>query len=170
MAIYLSVQFRIGDTQSSATTLQIVHNMNKFIRALINKKSFESFFSNSRMYQLPIKVHQQLAKESYDEFKAMYDTLPPNTLGKKQMKAQMTVYAGIYNRDYGQYKKGVDRFKKHGMANIQASHPLVTIISANKSRDINCATMDREYLPDFYERHLQYYNELYNDLPRGYFK
>ena len=116
-----------------------------------------------------IECHKQMAKESYEEIKAIYDQLPKglaSKAAKRQMRAQMTVYAGIYNRDYAQYKKGVDAFETRGVEVLQESMPPIMFSGTSK----NVSAVDKSDAQRFYERKLEYYRRLYTLLPRGYFK
>ena len=121
----------------------------------------------------PIKFHMKNAKESYEELRAIYDQLPKGLVckvAKRQMRAQMTVHAGIYNRDYAQYKKGVDAFETHGMEVLQASMPRIMVSDNLASKNGDGSAIDESELQRFYERKLESYKKLYTVLPRGYFK
>ena len=84
----------------------------------------------------------------------LIDKLPAGKSSRqsaKLVKAQMRVYAGIYNRDYAMYKKGVDGYEKCFF------------------KDTPDVTIDVVVSPKMKEE-LDAYKDFYNQLPRGFFK
>ena len=123
---------------------------------------------------MKVALFKDRAEKSYTELRTSYEQIKdvPNLskTSKKMAKAQMTVHAGIYNRDYAMYKKGVDNFEKYSArAVVEASEP-------NKSIPIietdDPSRYEGRQAPQsvFHERKLAFYKGLYNELPRGYFK
>ena len=78
------------------------------------KKKLNVFLSI--MHKLITNSARQNAKEAYDHLHSNYDFLNHpgvDKISRKTTKAQMTVYAGIYNRDYALCKNGIDAFEKN---------------------------------------------------------
>ena len=108
-----------------------------------------------------------------------------NWLGK-MAKAQMRVYAGVYNRDYGEYKQGVDQYERYTRAYLRNEEAAlakgeryVRFISVKEgsekameygipSSGVTLANPDTHR--EMYERKVAEYKGLYNALPRGYFR
>ena len=67
-------------------------------------------------WQLVAEQKYKYLRESYEEMVKMRVTVPNlEKTSLKMAKAQMTIYAGIYNRDYAQYKKGVEKFETYAL-------------------------------------------------------
>ena len=89
-------------------------------------------------------------------------------------KAQITIWAGIYNRDYKEYRKGVDTFKqltdeektKQGKNTLNLKMRAAT----EGSDEIEFISYDNSTVCNWFDDKHEYYKNLYNELPRGYFK
>jgi len=56
------------------------------------------------------------AQQKYNLLKATYDMLPNKSNNNgKMVKAQITIYAGIYNRNKSMFDKGVRNFDKYSL-------------------------------------------------------
>lgn len=101
----------------------------------------------------------------------------------------MRVYAGVYNRDYGEYKRGVDQYERYTCADLRNEETALAqggryarfiAIEDNKiavEHGIHGGIPADELIqlsPDahreMYQRKLARYKGLYNELPRGYFR
>ena len=119
--------------------------------------------------------HKRLAEESYKEVREFYDMMEskcPEGFSKRYRnltKAQLCVYAGIFNRDYAEYKKGVDQYERHtrGALRDAATTPTISIIGVSEEKAAEYGIGDSEKI---FAKKLAYYKSLYNKLPRGYFK
>jgi hypothetical protein len=120
--------------------------------------------------QLILKF-KMFAKNSYDYLTKTYEEVKDGNdkKSRKITKAQITIWAGIYNRDYKEYKKGVDTFKQltdEEKIN-QDKNTRNIFIQNGEEREIVC---DNEFTFDWFDKKQELYKKLYNDLPRGYFK
>ena len=118
-----------------------------------------------------IKMHKEIAAREYGRIRKLYDLARPSAIKEciKVMKAELTVYAGVHNRDYAQYKKGVDAFEKSIKAPALYSKPFVKVGHDGVMSDV----MDGSDGCDHEEingQKLLYYKDMYNVLPRGYFR
>ena len=119
-----------------------------------------------------ILQHKMEAKKSYDYLLKVHNETKDIKCNNEKLcykicKAQLTIYAGIYNRDYKEYKKGVDMFadviEKYNELPDVATILRVRENGEGESRD----NMD---MPEWFNYKYNYYKNLYNILPRGYFK
>ena len=119
-----------------------------------------------------ILQHKMGAKKSYDYLLKVHNETKDIKCNNEKLcykicKAQLTIYAGIYNRDYKEYKKGVDMFadasKKYNELPECAAILRIKENEAIQERD----SMD---MPEWFNYKYNYYKNLYNILPRGYFK
>jgi len=120
--------------------------------------------------QLILKF-KMFAKNSYDYLTKTYEELKDvnNKNSRKITKAQITIWAGIYNRDYKEYRKGVDAFKQ--LTDEQKTkQDKNTINVCIKKGDHDTEEWDKDYTMDWFDKKQEFYKNLYNDLPRGYFK
>ena len=114
-----------------------------------------------------IEIQRKAAAKQYDECRKIYDVGAGLMMreSKKVIMAEMTVYAGIHNRDYAQYKKGVDQFEKR----IKASALYVghnAAVGGGRAEILDgCTDMKK-----LYEGKLRLFKDFYNALPRGYFR
>lgn len=134
---------------------------------------------------------KQGAQRSFKELREFYeqaerefpDSFPK--LSRNILKAQMRVWAGVYNRDYGEYKQGVDQYERYTRTSLrreeaaleQGGHVVPVIaVSGEKAEEygVSASSGITHASPgahrDMYERKLIMYKGLYNDLPRGYFR
>ncbi len=128
---------------------------------------------------------KQEAKRAYTEVRDVYEQFEreiPEHFTKRCKKialAQMRVHSGVHNRDYGEYKKGVEDFERHSLAAVRKAETTPTIcaigVGDEKAAEyglpapgFTLASPDaqREVL----ERKLVKYKGIYNELPRGYFR
>ena len=89
---------------------------------------------------------------------------------KKMITAQVTIYAGIYNRDYQKYKKGVDMFAEimqavKEEAKTQEGYTVIRIKQEDKVTERDCMN-----LSDWCDFKYDYYKNYCNQMPKGYFK
>ena len=121
------------------------------------------------------------AKASYEALLLQHDELMQNREGvlewegikrsSKQCKAQMSVYAGIYNRNYALHHKGVQAFEKMALAYLAGTfRPDKVLIGTEDPANVPARRSIADPVADFYQRKLDLYKGLYNQLPRGYFK
>jgi hypothetical protein len=120
--------------------------------------------------QLILKF-KMFAKDSYDYLTKTYEEVKDGNdkKSRKITKAQITIWAGIYNRDYKEYKKGVDTFKQltdEEKIN-QDKNTRNIFIQNGEECEIVC---DNEFTFDWFDKKQELYKKLYNDLPKGYFK
>ena len=128
---------------------------------------------------------KQEVERAYTEVRDFYEHIERESTehftkrSKKIALAQMRVHSGIYNRDYGEYKKGVDDFERHKRAGLReaGTNPTDCFIWAGDekaaeyglpARGFTQASLDAQR--ELFERKLVKYKGLYNKLPRGYFK
>jgi len=115
--------------------------------------------------------HKMKAKQSYDYLLSVYnetkDIYNEKKLSYELLKAQVTVYSGVYNRDYKEYKKGVEKFADV-MKKLKELPKNVTHIRIKENEE----TQERDYMnmSDWCDYKYNHYKNLYNILPRGYFK
>ena len=129
--------------------------------------------------------HKRLAEESYKEVREFYDMMEskcPEGFSKRYRnltKAQLCVYAGIFNRDYAEYKKGVDQYERHTRGALRDAATTLTIpiisVSEEKAAEYGIgpggfAAAPPDTCEKVFAKKLAYYKSLYNKLPRGYFK
>tara|TARA_R110000772_G_scaffold21086_1_gene58289 strand:- start:564 stop:914 length:351 start_codon:yes stop_codon:yes gene_type:complete len=112
------------------------------------------------------------AKNSYDYLTETYEEITDvkdDKKSRKITKAQITIWAGIYNRDYKEYRKGVDAFKQltDEAKTYQDKNVINVFIRKGEDCDYEC---DKDYTVDWFDKKQEFYKNLYNDLPRGYFK
>ena len=101
----------------------------------------------------------------------MRETKMTTMMSEKVCKAQLAVYAGIYNRDYGLYKKGVDAFAKYGRRLLLESRdPTDGMLTLVATDDPSIYAGSPDVMEQFYQRKVSYYAGLYGELPRGYFQ
>ena len=107
----------------------------KSVDELVDEFKDES--DSEHLRELPIAGCKLIAKNAYEELRAFLATQQcrENKQMRKMTKAEMTACAGLYNRDYAMYKKGVD-----------------TLEALEPGSRAECT------------------EDLYNALPRGYFK
>ena len=81
----------------------------------------------------------------------------------------MRVHAGVYNRDYAEYKKGVDAYEKLSQERPtdQSLRIHVTCKDAAKLAEYEASS---DPLKTIFEGKLARYKAMYNQLPRDYFK
>ena len=120
--------------------------------------------------QLILQV-KMFAKNSYEYLIKGYEET--KDINKKQsrkiMKAQITIWAGIYNRDYKEYRKGVDAFKQL-TEEVKTNHDKNAInIYMNKGMDGEY-TCGKGFTDEWIDKKQEFYKNLYNELPKGYFK
>tara|TARA_B110000285_G_scaffold61080_1_gene70227 strand:- start:550 stop:897 length:348 start_codon:yes stop_codon:yes gene_type:complete len=111
------------------------------------------------------------AKKSYDYLTKTYEEVKVinDKKGRKITKAQITIWAGIYNRDYKEYRKGVDAFKQlTDEAKTYLPKNVINIYIENGND--NNEECDKDYTIEWFDKKQEFYKNLYNDLPRGYFK
>ena len=119
-----------------------------------------------------ILQHKLSAKNSYDYLLKVHNEtkdiiLIHEKLSYKITKAQITVYAGVYNRDYKEYKKGVDMFAKA----VEECKKLPYDISVLRIKEEEkTQARDSMNMCDWLDYKYTQYKNLYNILPRGYFK
>ena len=128
---------------------------------------------------------KQDAERAYKEVRDFYEQSEreaPECFTKRCKKialAQMRVHAGVYNRDYGEYKKGVDDYERHSRTALRKAETgptvWVTWVTEEKAAEYGLpASGVTQMSPDAqrerFERKLAKYKGLYNELPRGYFK
>ena len=120
--------------------------------------------------QLILKF-KMFAKNSYDYLTKTYEELKDvnNKNSRKITKAQITIWAGIYNRDYKEYRKGVDAFKQLTDEQKTKQDENAINIYMKKGED-DTEEWDKDYTMDWFDKKQEFYKNLYNDLPRGYFK
>ena len=113
-----------------------------------------------------VKQAKAVAKDRYQYLlqakNRLIDKLPAGKGSRqsaKLVKAQMRVYAGIYNRDYAMYKKGVDGCEKCFFKDT----PDVTIVVVS-------AALATQASKEKMKEKLDAYKDFYNQLPRGFFK
>ena len=120
--------------------------------------------------QLILKF-KMFAKNSYDYLTKTYEEVKDGNdkKSRKITKAQITIWAGIYNRDYKEYKKGVDTFKQlTDEEKINQDKNVRNIFIQNGEEcDYEC---DKVFTYEWFDKKQELYKNLYNDLPRGYFK
>ena len=119
-----------------------------------------------------IAAGKEQAKQHYDKLLEVYELHMANEVSVpkgviKAYKAQMSVFAGIYNRDYAQYKRGVDRYAKYGNPDRYAANSY--LFSSGHDRDSEVST-NTSLAKTLYDDNLALYKSLYNKLPRGYFR
>jgi len=119
-----------------------------------------------------ILQHKMEAKKSYDYLLSIHNETKDIQCSEKKLsyellKAQITIYAGVYNRDYKEYKKGVEKFADV-MKKIKELPKNVTYLRIKE----NEAIQKRDYMnmSDWCDYKYNNYKNLYNILPRGYFK
>jgi hypothetical protein len=120
--------------------------------------------------QLILKF-KMFAKNSYDYLTETYEEIKDlnDKRSRKIMKAQITIWAGIYNRDYKEYRKGVDAFKQLTDEEKTNQDKNAINIYMKKGED-DTEEWDKEYTMDWFDKKQEFYKNLYNDLPKGYFK
>ena len=120
--------------------------------------------------QLILKF-KMFAKDSYDYLTKTYEEVKDGNdkKSRKITKAQITIWAGIYNRDYKEYRKGVDTFKQlTDEEKINQDKNVRNIFIQNGEEcDYEC---DKVFTYEWFDKKQELYKNLYNDLPRGYFK
>ena len=120
--------------------------------------------------QLILKF-KMFAKNSYDYLTKTYEEVKDGNdkKSRKITKAQITIWAGIYNRDYKEYRKGVDTFKQlTDEEKINQDKNVRNIFIQNGEEcDYEC---DKVFTYEWFDKKQELYKNLYNDLPRGYFK
>jgi len=111
------------------------------------------------------------AKNSYDYLTKTYEEIKDvnEKKSRKIMKAQITIWAGIYNRDYKEYRKGVDAFKQLTDEQKTKQDKNAINVYMRKGED-DTEEWDKDYTMDWFDKKQEFYKNLYNDLPRGYFK
>jgi len=115
------------------------------------------------------------AEQSYKFLREAYEKIKEDSLttpgidktGLKIAKAQMTIYAGIYNRDYAEYKKGVDKFEKYALKQSTLKNIGLCIRTMENTNEADKAAMTQT---EWLDHKLEYYKNLYNVLPKRYFK
>jgi hypothetical protein len=114
---------------------------------------------------------KMFAKDSYDYLTKTYEEVKDGNdkKSRKITKAQITIWAGIYNRDYKEYRKGVDTFKQlTDEEKINQDKNVRNIFIQNGEEcDYEC---DKVFTYEWFDKKQELYKNLYNDLPRGYFK
>ena len=120
--------------------------------------------------QLILKF-KMFAKNSYDYLTKTYEEVKDGNdkKSRKITKAQITIWAGIYNRDYKEYRKGVDAFKQLTDEEKTNQDKNVINIYMRKGED-DTEEWDKDYTMDWFDKKQEFYKNLYNDLPKGYFK
>jgi len=120
--------------------------------------------------QLILKF-KMFAKNSYDYLTKTYEEIKDvnEKKSRKIMKAQITIWAGIYNRDYKEYRKGVDAFKQLTDEEKTNQDKNAINVYMRKGED-DTEEWDKDYTMDWFDKKQEFYKNLYNDLPRGYFK
>ena len=120
--------------------------------------------------QLILKF-KMFAKNSYDYLTKTYEEIKDvnEKKSRKIMKAQITIWAGIYNRDYKEYRKGVDAFKQLTDEQKTKQDKNAINVYMRKGED-DTEEWDKDYTMDWFDKKQEFYKNLYNDLPRGYFK
>ena len=120
--------------------------------------------------QLILKF-KMFAKKSYDYLTKTYEEIKDlnDKRSRKICKAQITIWAGIYNRDYKEYRKGVDAFKQLTDEEKTNQDKNAVNIYMRKGED-DTEEWDKEYTMDWFDKKQEFYKNLYNDLPKGYFK
>ena len=119
------------------------------------------------------------AKSAYDSIRMDYDEFSHHKRAfsketKKMMKAQMAVYAGVYNRDYAMYKKGIDTYEALIAIVVTAPHTQYVVLTDDMQKfgvneGVQYATSHMD-MQTFMRDKLAKYKAIYNQLPRGYFK
>ncbi len=120
--------------------------------------------------QLILKF-KMFAKNSYDYLTKTYEEVKDvnDKKSRKIMKAQITIWAGIYNRDYKEYRKGVDAFKQ--LTDEEKTNQDKNAINIYMRKGEECKyECDNDYTVDWFDKKQEFYKNLYNDLPKGYFK
>ena len=115
-------------------------------------------------WQLVAEQKYKYLRERYEEVRVTDPTVVKTSV--KMTKAQMTIYAGIYNRDYAQYKKGVDKFEKCALRLMNLKYNMSERVMEDRTEEGKAAMGDNEWM----NHKLAFYKNLYNELPRRYFK
>ena len=119
-----------------------------------------------------ILQHKMGAKKSYDYLLKVHNETKDIKCNNEKLcykicKAQVTIYAGIYNRDYKEYKKGVDMFAD-ASEKFNELPEVATILRVRENGEGEAR--DFMDMPEWFNCKYNYYKNLYNILPRGYFK
>lgn len=123
-----------------------------------------------------IAAEKQEAKVYYDKLLSTYELLKGKNVSmpkhaERAMKAQMSVFAGIYNRDYALYKRGVDKYAKYGNPDKYLNDVVDRVFIVSDDPFMHGAlSSSSNQVKTFYDRKLALYKSLYNKLPRGYFQ
>ena len=120
-----------------------------------------------------ILQHKMEAKKSYDYLLKVHNETKDIKCNNEKLcykicKAQVTIYAGIYNRDYKEYKKGVDMFADASEEYNELPHGFHTWLRIKENE--NKQERDSMDMPEWFNYKYNHYKNLYNILPRGYFK
>ena len=113
-------------------------------------------------------VAEQKYKYLREGYEALVSAAIPNLekTSLKVAKAQMTIYAGIYNRDYAQYKKGVDKFEKYALRSMNLKGTVACRTMEDVTEVAKAAMSEKEWI----DHKIAFYKNLYNELPKRYFK
>ena len=118
---------------------------------------------------------QLVAEQKYKYLRERYEEMVSaanSNLDKKSLKmarGQMTIYAGIYNRYYAQYKKGVEKFEKYALRSLCFKDTIYARLlrtMEDQSEDGKAVMSHKEYV----NHKIAFYKNLYNELPKRYFK
>jgi hypothetical protein len=75
-------------------------------------------------YQADRNEVKALMKVEYEKMRMMIDGLPPSILEVNHngslMKAQLTAFAGAYNKDKSMFEKGVKRYNKYSLLKLDS--------------------------------------------------
>ena len=140
-----------------------------FFFANKNQKFFflDPTMAHVARWQLVAEQKYKYLRESYEEMVKMRVTVPNlEKTSLKMAKAQMTIYAGIYNRDYAQYKKGVEKFETYALRSTLLKDTVARRVMEDRTEEGKAAMGNNEWM----NHKLAYYKNLYNELPRRYFK
>jgi hypothetical protein len=120
--------------------------------------------SQIKLAQKEAKKHYEFLIEAYEKIKekeAFKYTTHGDT-SRNMIKAQIKIHAGIYNRNYGEYKEGLDKYKSNANDVIEGR----MLIIKNGQIDTEYTNFNKiEYM----QLRVKHYESLYEQLPRNYF-
>ena len=114
-----------------------------------------------------IAAEKEEAKVYYDKLLSTYELLKGENVNmpkhaERAMKAQMSVFAGIYNRDYALYKRGVDKYAKYGNPEKYNDMVDVAVLASDDPSLHDALSSSSNQVKTFYDRKLALYKSLHN--------
>tara|TARA_R110000782_G_scaffold170566_3_gene262315 strand:- start:187 stop:621 length:435 start_codon:yes stop_codon:yes gene_type:complete len=134
-----------------------------------------------KLAQKDAKEHYDYYVKSYKDFKAVSSPYKDDENyaykeSKIMARAQIKIYAGIYNRDYGEFRKGLDKYKlylnksKEGELVRITYEDVVTEANNTEANDTEAHyTQVSDIDADYINEKIRRYETLYEKLPRNYF-